>query len=179
MCHYHIIELYNASGNTPKAPGTLAPSDNTLAYNEKVAITPNTYKIFFKCPSQRSRRLAILRITYSDSNGRKYRIWRAVNTKGVTGMTDDSIGLPFEALWELQATGSTRTSTMRVPTANIGLRPSHRPARSKLWVSPTTIMLTCVLATAAPTGDLSVLSLNDNWTRAGLWLKQSQAAGSI
>ena len=100
-----LKELHNPSSTTYTS-GVLSPSDNILYYNEKAAITSNTYKVLFKCPCQRTRRLAILKISYKDECCRRRRIWRAVNTKGVTGIGDDSIGLPFDALWELNATKS-------------------------------------------------------------------------
>ncbi len=106
MRQYRIIELHNSSNSNTDLPGRLSESDNTLYFNEKVAITSNTYKEFFKYPCQRSRRLAILKITYTDDCSRKYTIWRAANTKGINGITNDTIGLPFDALWELNATHS-------------------------------------------------------------------------
>ena len=114
MCNYQIIELHNPSTTGSKVQGSLAPSDNTLYYNEKVAITSNTYRSIFKCSCKQSRRLAILKIIYRDRNCRKYTIWRAANTKGVTGITDSTIGLPFDALWELHATPVDNNTTAEV-----------------------------------------------------------------
>ena len=98
-----LIELHNPS-STSNTSGVLSLNDNTLYYNEKAAITRNTYKKLLKCLCQQKRRLAIIKISYKDDCCRRHRIWRAVSTKGITGINDDCIGLPFDAIWELNAT---------------------------------------------------------------------------
>ena len=102
---YYIVELHNPSSTAISKSGVLLHGETTFSYVEKVAITPSTYSSIFRKPGQGRRRLAILKITFEDTQSKCHSIWRAANTKGITGITNDAIGLPFEAIWELDATG--------------------------------------------------------------------------
>ncbi|MBR4775179.1 MAG: hypothetical protein IK008_03685 [Bacteroidales bacterium] len=145
-----LRELHNPSAAGKATYGVLSPSDNTIYYNEKVAITSEVYSKFFERPCQFRRRMAILKITLKDEKGKSHSIWRAANTKGVKGIRNDSIGAPFDAIWELNATKAIRSNNPVEVDVSRGcwlpfflFHPNHA-ARIATWIGLLSVGLSIV-----------------------------------
>ncbi len=83
-----------------------------------------------------------------------------------SGGTQPPVRRPVEGdSFPPQATGTTRTLTMRAPTATIGLRPSIRATSAARTTSTSIPAKSAGTSAAAPTGDLSVLSQNSRASR--------------
>ena len=103
-----VIELHNSTNSAVVAGesgnAVLSPNESTGDYVDKVALYSKTYAELFKDKkagySHVTRRMSIVKISSPGKNT----IWREVSTKGVKGIGQSQVGLPFSAIWEMGET---------------------------------------------------------------------------